>query len=351
MRIKKIPLILELIITYLLLTTVFVTCAILLRKFTQATALLVLIFLIILLLAIYIPYLLIISPLNDLSRIIKLANEKKFGYSSINPYNKEMAQLISETNTLCKDYQKALLHLSEKTNENESYFAQYSQDIETRKQLVASISHEIKTPLAVIEATASAILDGVIAEADVKKELENIIIETNNTNRMLQEIVSIYKLESNKIELKMEDYNLKELVATVLSEVNALASKYNQDIQVLSSLDLEIKINVNQMKRVLNNILVNAITYSPNNSKITLELIKKPNYQVLEIINYNTSLNSNSINHLFEPFYRVDQSREKKEDHGNGLGLYLVKEILEKHNFDYGIVNVENGVKFYIIFK
>lgn len=350
MKIKKIPLIIELILLYLVLAIIFITCAIFLRNFVQSTFVLILIFLILLLIGIYIPYVLVLNPLIDLTNVVKLTNEKKFGYSSINPLNKEMAILIDETNKLCKDYQASLTHLKEKLNENESYFAQYNQDIETRKQLVASISHEIKTPLAVIEATASAILDGIIPQEKINEELENIINETDNTNKMLQEIVSVYKLESSKIELKTEYYDLKNLVSSVLNDVNGLINKYNQNLEILSPLDLKINVNVIQMKRVINNILVNALTYSPRNSKVTIELIHKDNYSVLEIINYNILLSPSSLNHVFDPFYREDKAREKKEDHGNGLGLYLVKEILEKHNLDYGIVNVLNGVKFYIIF-
>ncbi len=290
------------------------------------------------------------TPLRKTIRLLKHYNDENFSYRIYDLNSKEIKELNGEINLLgikLKNLKQSYLEI---LNENNSYYNQYQKDLENKKQLVATISHEIKTPLTVIEATASGIVDEIFPQDEINNELNNIIKECDKTTKMLQEIVNIYKLDNNKLNIDNTAVDILNLIKEIIEFNHSLILKYEKEIIYLSNYSFKYNINLNQFKRVLNNILINAITYSPKGEKITINIIDNKSYNVLEIINYGITIPKNDIKKVFEPFYQVDKSRTKKQDYGNGLGLYIVKEILEKHHLDYGILNVNNGVKFYIIF-
>ena len=351
MKNKKISIFTIEALVFTLSLIIFIIPLILLRNYEYHYLFTIIIFLLLIIANYYITNILLANPLIDAAKKLNHYNNNEFGFYITSNISKESKELKLELDKLAKNYEKTTNELKEKIYENKSYYNYYKMDLEKRKQLVTAISHEIKTPLAVIETTASAILDDIIPPDEVKTELQNIINEANKTNDMLKEVITIYKTSTNLKEITLEDLNLKDLIREALNELNGLAVKYKQKIEILSDLNLEICVNKNEFRQALNNILLNAITYSPPKNKITINLLNHSTYNVLEIINYGVEINKEDANKLFEPFYRSDKSREKKEDHGNGLGLFLVKEALEKHNLDYGITNVNNGVKFYIIFQ
>lgn len=344
--------------SFLLLTLIFLVFFIftsiiicLLKHFRYAFWIEILVFCIFYILALIITKAILINPILEVNKVLEHYNNNEFGYYCKFDTSTETQQLMNEVNQIGQKYKQSSNKLKESTEENEAYYNQFAQELETKKTLVASISHEIKTPLAVIEASANGILDGVFQGKEVEDALNNIIAESHRTTEMLQEIVQIYKFENRTIPIEFDIYNLRTLIFDILNEVNNLVIKYNQKIEFLSSLDIDINVNYSLMKRALSNIIHNAIVYSPKNERISIELIERPEYHVLEIINYGVTLDKDDLKRVFEPFYRADKSRQKSDDHGNGLGLYMVSEILTRHNLDYGLVNIFNGVKFYIIFK
>lgn len=264
--------------------------------------------------------------------------------------NKDYRRLSEEINDLNDSLKDIIENLNSKNQEITRYSDEMKKEYQFKKQLVATISHEIKTPLAVMQASIDGILDGIFEGEEANTELQNVIKEINSTNEMLQEIVDLYQLESDTFKLKLEEVNITELLINSCDLFQKIAERYNQQIVFINKPDLIVPGDLKQMTRVINNILLNAITYSPQNSKITIEIKQFKTQNILEVINYGTNIDNADIDKLFEPFYRVDKSRKKSDDHGNGLGLYLVRETLKKHNFEHGISNVINGVKFYIIF-
>lgn len=295
-------------------------------------------------------YILYIKEIKQTIKLLNHYDENNFSYSIYNNINKDFTKLNGLVESLGQKLKNLQQMYNEVSEENKNYYVQYQLDLENKKQLVASISHEIKTPLAVIEATASGLIDNIFNDDEKEKELTNIIDECDKTTKMLQDIVNIYKIDSSNYKLDLKECNLEDLIIEILDFYKSLIIKYKKNIKILNDLTFKYNLNPTQFKKALNNIILNAIIYSPLESDITISLTDHKDYKVLEIINYNTNISKEDIKNVFEPFYRVDKARTKKEDHGNGLGLYIVKQILEKHNLDFGIINVYNGVKFYIVF-
>lgn len=292
-----------------------------------------------------------VRPIKDMAYVASKIKKQNFAYYAEDYYNSDYDRLGHEINEVSNSLKSVIDNLNYKNEEITRYISNQEKDYQFQKQLVATISHEIKTPLAVMQATISGIIDGIFTGDDAIKELNNLLVEIESTNKMLQEIVGIYKMETSSFILEIKSINLHQLINNALASLEKIAEKYHQEIIYTNTSDVFINADAKQMERVLNNIILNAITYSPKNSRIEIDLLDKSKYYLLEVKNYGVTINPKDLEKIFEPFYRVDKSRTKKEDHGNGLGLYLVKQILEKHNFDYGMENLSDGVKFYCIFK
>ena len=352
MKNKKPPSIYILVFIGIILSIAFITISCITANYNNANILVSLVFIIFMIFFIFIINAMFVFPLTEIKQVLENINDRNYSFYCKYGTTYEIEDLMNEVNRLSKTNKVLYNKYKEQIDINENYIKIYNQDLEHKKVFLASISHEIKTPLTVISNAADAIKDKIYTtEEEIDDALQLIIDQANKTNQMLYTIVSMYKLESSKIDLDREECNIGDLIIESLEDLKGLIIKYNQKVDILSSLDLDVLINKALIQRALKNILVNAITYSPKNERITIELIDNPKYYALEFINYGITIGREDLNKIFEPFYRADKSREIKNDQGNGLGLHIVKEIFDRHGFDYGITNVRNGVKFYIIIQ
>ena len=229
--------------------------------------------------------------------------------------------------------------------------AEIQQDLIYKRNLVTAISHDIKTPLTIIEATIHGIKDQIFSPDEIPNELDNVLLQIEKTITMLQDTINIYKIETELSDKSLyTKFHLIELINEVASDFKKLIEKYQHKLSLNLQTDVIISGNKTQIKKALSNLLLNAIVYSPVNSIISINLMNNDKQKILEIINTGTTLPEDEIVHIFKPFYRIDKSRTSGEDHGNGLGLYLTSEILKKHNYKINVTNLDNAVKFYITF-
>lgn len=215
-----------------------------------------------------------------------------------------------------------------------------------KRDLVSSISHDIKTPLTIIAATISAIQDGIFTEDEKKTELDNVLLEIDKTTKMLQDAINIYQVESEITKDKYEDCSIIDLVNSITNDLTKLITKYKHTLHMNLKTDINIKACKEKLILAIKNIVLNAIVHSPENNDIYINIDNNH----LEIINTGITISESDMKNIFKPFYRIDKSRTKKDDFGNGLGLAIAKEIFNKHKFEIKVSNIENGVKFIIIF-
>lgn len=263
--------------------------------------------------------------------------------------NKDFRIMAESLQSLKDNYHIMISELNDQNHEIKRYSESQKKEFQYKKGLVSTISHEIKTPLTIVHATISGIRDGIFPEEEIAQELENVLAEIEMTTSMLQEIIGVYHIESDEYQLELENVSLNALVSETIEDFKKLIDKYEQNLKMNIQIPITIRVDRKQFKRVLNNILMNAIIYSPKGETISIHLFQSSQNIALEIINTGVEVLDTDMKRLFDPFYRVDQSRTKSDDHGNGLGLYVVKEILKKHEFEFGIENLQNAVKFYIL--
>ena len=207
--------------------------------------------------------------------------------------------------------------------------------VSSRKtDFVSSVSHELRTPLTSIKGYASILLTGKLGEVpqDIRVRLEKINRHSDELAHMVNDLLDIARIESGRVTMKRESLDLK----TVLDKVADLLSLQLKDKQIEFNCKLNDGVNMvladrSQIERVLINLINNAIKFTPQKGKISVQTHKSDNVVQVDIADTGCGIPDDSKDKIFEEFYRVD-NLINQEAKGTGLGLSLVKHIIEAHN-------------------
>lgn len=289
------------------------------------------------------------EPIRNVESVAREISKLNFDAEAIEFKSKEATSLSKSINQISRNLRSALTTLNQNNQELMELYREQSDQVDLKKRLVSSISHELKTPLMIIQVTIQGILDGIVPEGDVDKEFNTIMQEINKSTLMIQDLLQIYRLDSKETELKWEQVNLSQMALGLGREFNALIKKFKFTYIESIEENVIIKADSHLMQRVLSNFMTNAIKYTPIEETIAIDVFKKQQNVHVELTNYGVSIPENQINNLWTPFYRLDE-RPVDQDalKGSGIGLYLVSEVLKAHHFDFGIENIPGGVKAYI---
>ncbi|MDQ0430505.1 two-component system phosphate regulon sensor histidine kinase PhoR [Planomicrobium stackebrandtii] len=209
-----------------------------------------------------------------------------------------------------------------------------------RKDFVANVSHELRTPVTSIKGFSETLLDGAYKDTDTLLSfLEIVHTESNRLEMLINDLLDLSNVEQSGFEVKAQPTEMK---AVIKRAVEMIQPKINEKS---IGLKLEIKPvtvygDANRLIQVIMNLLINAVTYSGNNTEITIRLFVKDNQAVIQVEDQGIGIESSEIGRLFERFYRVDRARSRNSG-GTGLGLSIVKHLIEAH---HGKVEVDSAV-------
>ncbi|MCU5380452.1 HAMP domain-containing histidine kinase [Bacillus cereus] len=233
----------------------------------------------------------------------------------------------------------------------EGYIDQLKKDLEkekkleqTRKDFIAGVSHELKTPLSVMQVSASMLQDGIAPEMNqyyweaLEKEIEKM-------NVLIDEMLNLAKYESGTYQIQMEQVNIGDLI-----------QKIEKDLQIqIDEKSLQIKLNIdnvcvkgktNLLEQVVTNLFTNAIRYTDAKQIIVIDVKEEQQGVYIGFENKGSHIAEENIDKIWDQFYRGDKSR-KRVCGGTGLGLSIVKNIFDLHDAKYGVTNTKDGVLFY----
>jgi signal transduction histidine kinase len=218
------------------------------------------------------------------------------------------------------------------------------------KYFLADASHELKTPLTVVKGIVEGLIDGVYDSGDVEN-YNKIIAEVNDMSGLVHDLLEISKMETGQVEISSNIFLLSDIVLDVHDKLQPLIKKKNIEVKLFLT-DFFVEGDEERIKKVVRNLYTNAIKYTKSDGEILISTLDSDGRGSFEIKNSPARISDEDLNNLWKPFYRAEKSRNKSLG-GSGLGLYMVKEILERHGAEYGIENFEDGVKayFYISLK
>ena len=283
------------------------------------------------------------KPIKKISKLSKQMADMNF--SGLCPTNRtdEIGVLSHSLNDLSKKLAAALSDLQEANQKLQADIDMERRLEKQRVEFFAAASHELKTPITIIKGQLQGMLYQVGRYKDRETYLAQSLEITDTLGKMVQELLTISRLDTPGYTCKKSNLNLSNLI---VDRVTAFEDLFMQkDLTVEQSISPEIYIlgDMQLLQKALDNLLGNAAAYSGAGNQVLIKLWKETETTTLTIENTGAHIPDEAIPKLFEPFYRVDQSRNRQTG-GTGLGLYIVKTILDLHGAKIEIANTIQGV-------
>ncbi|WP_377863943.1 sensor histidine kinase [Bacillus sp. R86525] len=220
---------------------------------------------------------------------------------------------------------------------------------QSRKEFMSMISHELKTPIAAVMGQLDGMIHGIGAYKDRDKYLKRSYEMMQDINILTEKVSELSKLQTPQFKPNLKVISLTNIIEDVIKKVDYFVSVKQLNVQSNIKQDVKILADPKFIQTAIFNIISNAIHYTIDHQHVYIKLYEKPNGYALEVLNTGSQIDEDKLAHLFEPFYRANPDKHGLVQ-GSGLGLYIVKQILDKHQFPYGIQNTPQGVKCSIVF-
>ncbi|WP_412369327.1 sensor histidine kinase [Clostridium sp.] len=259
----------------------------------------------------------------------------------------ELGELSRSLNNMSDSLEESIRNLEESNKKLLSDIEKERIEEKKRRDFIATISHELKSPITIVSGQLEGMIYNIGSFKDRDKYLRKSYEVIGEMRGLVEEILTLNKYESDAFKVEMEKLNLSELLDKTIENQNFHLG--NRGLNLKKNIESNINIygDVKLIKRVLDNIINNAIKYSKDNTDIIVTLNKKEKATLL-VENIGDNINEEEIKKIFDPFYRLEKSRNRKTG-GSGLGLYIVKSILDKHpNMEYKMTTEENRILFEI---
>ena len=219
---------------------------------------------------------------------------------------------------------------------------------ELRKDLMANVGHDLRTPLTMIKAYAEMTRDLENQTPAKRKENLNIIIEeTDRLNILVGDILDLSKLQSKTYELNIEEFDLNDLIKEIIRRYYILIDNEGYEFVYENDKAIMVKADKKRMEQVIYNLVNNAVNYTGDDKKIYINLTEKKKTVLVEIKDTGKGIDEKDIKYIWDKYYH-NEKKHKRNAFGTGLGLSIVKTILETHGYKYGVKSkLGEGTTFY----
>ncbi|WP_082760079.1 sensor histidine kinase [Abyssisolibacter fermentans] len=219
-----------------------------------------------------------------------------------------------------------------------------------RRDFVANVSHELKTPLCAIKLLSSSLLHENEKNVEIYKDfLKDIDSEVDRLTKIIDNLLALVDLDSEKLSLNYQVTYINYLLEKIIQRMKPLADEKDIDIKYIQIDKIQIDVDLDKIQQAIINIIHNAIKYTPNGGMIIVKLYIRDKNMVIEVKDNGIGIPKDDIEHIFERFYRVDKARTRNTG-GTGLGLSIAYQIVTLHQ---GLIdiksNVGKGTSFFII--
>ncbi|KEI98078.1 HAMP domain-containing histidine kinase [Clostridium botulinum] len=290
------------------------------------------------------------KPLISMNKVAKEMAKLDFTKKCTVKGGDEIGELSQSLNDLSNNLRISMEELQRANEQLLDDIAKEREIEKKRREFIATISHELKTPITILKGQIEGMLSNIGIYKDRDKYLKRNLEVLNDMEYMVKETLEISKLESQGFKPRKEQVSLSKIVEECIYNISFIAKRKNIFIDKNINEDLFVHGDSKLLKKVVNNIITNAINHSPESEKVYANLHEEKDEIVLKVENTGIYIEENELKEIFKPFYRIEKSRNRKSG-GSGLGLYIVKMILDAHNGKYSISNNEKGVEFKLCLK
>lgn len=291
------------------------------------------------------------APIVQLNNITKKMAKLDFSKKYVpTDTDDDINKLGKNINEMSEKLEITIGQLRKNNNELERDIEEKAKIDEMRKQFISDVSHELKTPIALIQGYAEGLLENVNDDEESRKFYADVIVdESKKMDKMVKQLLELMKLEYQERKFNDTEFDLNELIKEELRRETVVINEKNIEIEFNDTEKVMVYADQDCISQVIENFTVNAIKHCEEKNKekkISIKTIKRNDKIRLSIFNTGDKISDEYINKIWGRFYKVDSSRSR-ENGGTGIGLAIVKAIMNNYNNEYGAKNLENGVEFY----
>lgn len=286
-------------------------------------------------------------PIRELTEISSRMKELDFSAKYKGHSRTEIAELGENINELSETLERTISELKTANNELREDLERREKSEEMRREFLSNVTHELKTPLALIKGYAEGLSEGVADDPESTKLYTEVIVdEADKMNRMVAKLLSLNQLEYGDTQFTMVRFDIVGFVKGCLENAGMLAEQKGISVRLQDRLPLDVWADEFWTEEVFMNYFSNAVNHCEGEKVIDIHFEEKQNCVRVVIFNTGRPIPEESLPHLWEKFYKVDKARTR-EYGGSGVGLSIVKAIMDQMHQDYGVINYDNGVAFW----
>ena len=286
-----------------------------------------------------------ISELTEISNRMK---ELDFDAKYTSKHKNELDLLGENINELSETLEKTISELKTANLELKNDIELKEKTDQMRREFLSNVSHELKTPIALIQGYAEGLQDG-IADGDPNSQAfycDVIVDEAGKMNKMVRQLLDLNEIEFGNSNIYMERFDIVTVIQNYLKSADILARQKEVTVQMQEYDPIYVWADEFKVEEVLQNYYSNAINHIDGERIITISLSQGDGVVRISVFNTGSPIPDESLSHLWEKFYKVDKARTR-EYGGSGVGLSIVKAIMDSMGRKYGVLNHENGVEFW----
>ena len=289
-----------------------------------------------------------VKPILELADISEKMSNLNFDVKYMRHDKNEIGILGNSMNRLSSKLETTISELKSANNELKKDIEQKIQIDEMRKDFLSNVSHELKTPIALIQGYAEGLLDGINDDDRESRQFycEVIMDEAGKMNKMVKKLLTLNQIEFGNNQVAMERFDLDSLIRGVLQSVELLARQKEIRIVYDNVQPVYVWADEYQIEEVVTNYISNAINHAAYEKRIEITLVRQGDTVRVLVFNTGEGIPEEDIDKVWIKFYKVDKARTR-EYGGSGIGLSIVKAIMDAHHRECGVRNIENGVEFW----
>ncbi len=294
------------------------------------------------------------DPISELNDIAKKMSNLDFSHKyRITDADDEINNLGKSINIMSDKLEKTIKQLRNTNIELEKGIEEKSQIDEMRKSFISDVSHELKTPIALIQGYSEGLLENVNSDEENRKFYAEVILdETNKMDRLVKQLLELMKLEYGKREFQDKKFNVVELEKEVVRKSQVMLEEKQAKIKFETPEEINVFADDFYIEQVISNYITNAIKHVKEvegEKYIQIENVVniEKNKVRVKVFNTGDNIAEENIARIWNRFYKIDESRNRQNG-GTGIGLSFVKAIMSNYGNVYGVINKENGVEFYL---
>ena len=287
------------------------------------------------------------EPIRELTILSRRMANLEFDAKYTSGGKDEIGELGANFNRMSEKLESTISELKKANNSLKQDIEQKEKLEQMRTEFLGNVSHELKTPIALIQGYAEGLKEGVSDDPESRQFYCDVIMdEAAKMNQMVKNLLTLNQLEFGDEDIVFERFDIAELIRGVLQSMEILAQQAGADVHFDCEGPVCVWADEFKIEQVLRNYISNAIHHVGGDKVVEIKVTAGPERARISVFNTGQPIPEEDLGHIWEKFYKVDKAHTR-EYGGNGIGLSIVRAIMESLHQEYGVKNYENGVEFW----